>query len=65
VSHSRYREGEIAAAFSTEGQEPQKGAKGSDQLLRRQRPTLTGPFQKKVPEGPRIPLGDVLAKRPE
>jgi hypothetical protein len=48
VSHSGYREGEIVVTFSTEAQEPQKRAKGSDQLLRRRRPTLAGPFQQKV-----------------
>jgi hypothetical protein len=65
VSHSGYRESEIVAAFSTEAQEPQKRAKGSDQLLRRRRPALAGPLQKKVSKSPRIPLADVLAKRPE
>jgi hypothetical protein len=65
VSHSGYRESEIVAAFSTEAQESQKRAKGSDQLLRRRRPTLAGPLQKKVSNGLRIPLTDILAKRPE
>jgi hypothetical protein len=65
VSHSGYREGEIVAAFSTEAQEPQKCAKGSDQILRRRRPTLPGPLQKKITKSPRIPLADVLAKRLE
>ena len=65
MSDSGYREREIVAAFSTEAQKPQKRAKGSDQLLRRRRPTLAGPFQKKVSKNPRIPLTDVLAKRTE
>jgi hypothetical protein len=65
VSHGGYREREIVAAVSTEAEEPQKRAKGSDQLLRRRCPTLAGPFQKKVSNGLRIPLADILAKRPE
>jgi hypothetical protein len=65
VRHGWYREREIVAAFSTEAEEPQERAKGSDQLLRRRCPALAGPFQKKVSKSPRIPLADILAKRSE
>ena len=65
MGHGGYREGEIVAAFSTEVEKPQKRAKGGDQRLRCRRPTLAGPFQKKVSNGLRIPLADILAERPE
>ena len=65
MGHGGYREGEIVAEFSTEVEEPQKRAKGSDQRLRRGRPTLAGPFQKIVSNGLRIPLADILAERAE
>jgi hypothetical protein len=65
VGHRRYREGEIAAEFSTEAEEPQKRAEGSDQCLRGWRPTLAGPFEKKVSNGLCTPLADILAERPE
>jgi hypothetical protein len=65
VSHGRYREGEIIAGFSTESEEPEKRPEGCDQRLRRRRPALAGPFQKKVPNGLCIPLADILAECPE
>jgi len=65
VGHGRYREGEIVAEFSTEVEEPQKRAERGDQRLCCRRPTLAGPFQKKVSKGLCIPLADILAERPE
>jgi len=65
VRHGGYRAGEIIATFSTEVEEPQKSTKGGDQRLRGRSPTLAGPFQKKVSNGLRIPLADILAERPD
>jgi hypothetical protein len=65
VGHGGYRESEVVAEFSTEVEEPQKGAKGSDQRLGRRRPTLTRPFQKKLSNRLCIPLADILTERPE
>ena len=65
VGHRRYRESEISADFSTEAEEPQKRAEGSDQRLRGWRATLVGPFEKKVSNGFCTPLPDILAERPE
>ena len=65
MGHGGYGEGEIVAAFSTEVEEPQKRAEGSDQRLRCRCSTLAGPFQKKVSNRLRIPLADILAERPE
>ena len=65
MGHGGYREGEIVAGFSTEVEKPQKCTEGGDQLLRGRCPTLAGPFQKKVSNGLRIPLADILAERPE
>jgi hypothetical protein len=65
VSHGGYREGEIVAGFSTKVDEPQERAEGSDQRLRRRRPTLSGTFQKKVSNGLSTPLADILTERPE
>jgi hypothetical protein len=63
VRHRWYRDSEIFAAFSTEVEESYKCTKGGDQRLRGRRPTLAGPFQKKVSNGMRIPLADILAER--
>ena len=65
MGHGGYREGEIVTDFSTEVEKPQKRAEGSNQCLRRWRPTLAGPFQKKVSNGGRIPLADILTERAE
>ena len=65
MGHRRYRECEIAAEFSTEAEVPQKRAEGSDQRLRGWRPTLAGPFEKKVSNGFGTPLADILAERQE
>ena len=65
MGHGGYREGEIIAEFSTEVEEPQKRAEGSNQRLSCRCPTLTGPFQKKVSKGLCIPLADILAERPK
>ena len=57
---------EIVATFSTEVEKSYKCAKGGDQQrLRGRRSTLAGPFQKKVSNGMRIPLADMLAERPD
>jgi hypothetical protein len=65
VGHGGYREGKIVAEVSAEVEEPQKRAEGSNQRLRRRRPTPAGPFQKKVSNGRRIPLADILTERAE
>jgi hypothetical protein len=65
VRHRWYRDGEIVATFSTEVEESYKCTKGGDQCLRGRRPTLAGPFQKKVSNGLRIPPADILAERPD
>jgi hypothetical protein len=65
VRHRRYREGEITAGFSTKAEEPQKRAEGSNQRLRGWRPTLAGPFEKKVSNGFGTPLADILTERQE
>jgi hypothetical protein len=65
VGHGGYREGEIVSEFSTEVKEPQKGAEGSDQRLRRRCPTLAGSFQKKGSKGLCFPLADILSQRSE
>ena len=65
MGHGGYREGEIVAEFSTEVEEPQKRAEGSDQRLCCGYPTLAGPFQKKVSNGLRILSADILPERPD
>ena len=65
MGHGGYREGQIVVNFSTEAEEPQKRAEGSDQRLRGWRATLVGPFEKKVSNGFCTPLADILAERPE
>jgi hypothetical protein len=65
VRHRWYRDGEIVVTFSMEVEESYKCTKGGDQRLRGRRPTLAGPFQKKVSNGLRIPLADILAERPD
>jgi hypothetical protein len=65
VRHGGYCYGEIVPTFSTEVEEPQKRTKRCDQRLRGRRSTLTGPFQKKVSNGQRIPTADILAERPD
>jgi hypothetical protein len=65
VGHRGYREGEIVAEFSTEVEEPQKRAEGSDQRLCCRCPTLAGSLQKKISNSLCIPLTDIFAERPE
>lgn len=65
MGHGGYREGEIVAELSTEVEESQKRAEGSDQRSCCRCPTLAGPFQKKVSNGLGIPLADILAERPK
>jgi hypothetical protein len=65
VGHGGYREGEIVAEFSTEVEEPQKRAEGSDQRLCSPCPTMAGSLQKKIANGLCTPLADIFAERPE
>jgi len=65
VGHGGYRKGEIVAEFSTEVEEPEKRAEGSDQRLGCPRPTLAGSLQKKISNGLCIPVADVFAERAE
>jgi hypothetical protein len=65
VRHRWYRGGEIVATFSAEVEKPQKCTKGGDQLLRGRCPTLAGLLQKKVSNGLRLPLADILAECPD
>jgi hypothetical protein len=65
VGHGGYREGEIVAEFSTEVEEPQKSAQGSDQRLCCPCPTMAGSLQKKIANGLCTPLADIFAEPPE
>jgi hypothetical protein len=65
VRHCWYRDGEIVATFSMKAEESYKCTKRGDQRLRGRRPALAGSFQKKVSNGLRIPLADILAERPD